>query len=90
MSTSSILIKRSIIKNYFKEVKHEDYLFKCELLKGGNLSLKNFDTFVYYRISKIIDLQINFLIINLWKINKFYKLNLVENLKSIISISIIH
>ena len=36
MSTSSIMIKKSIIENiYFKDVKHEDYLFKCDILKRG-------------------------------------------------------
>ena len=90
MSTSSILLKRSILNNItFKEVKHEDYLFKCDLLKSGNLSFKIFDTFVYYRINtnnrssnKILNL------LNLWKINKFYNnLNFFNNLKSVISIS---
>ena len=90
MSTSSILIKRSIINNIsFKKVKHEDYLFKCELLKNGNLSFKAFNTFVYYRInrnsrsaSKISNL------LNLWKINKQHNnLNFLNNLKSILSIS---
>ncbi len=90
MSTSSILVKRSILGNkLFKDVKHEDYLFKCELLKSGNLSFKIFNTFVYYRINsnnrssnKISNL------LNLWQINKKYnKLNFLENLKSILSIS---
>ena len=91
MSTSSIIIKRSIINNiFFKDVKHEDYLFKCDLLKNDNLSFKVFNTFVYYRINsnnrssnKIFNLY------NLWKINKSYNnLNFINNIKSVISISL--
>ena len=53
MSTSSIIVKKTIIeKIYFKDVNHEDYLFKCDILKDGNLSFKIFNTFVYYRINK--------------------------------------
>ncbi len=90
MSTSSILCKKSIISQIsFKDVKHEDYLFKCELLNNGNLAFKIFDTFVYYRINrgnrssnKISNL------INLWKINKIYNnLNFIKNLKSVLLIS---
>ena len=90
MSTSSILVKKKIINQIsFKNIKHEDYLFKCELLKQKKLSFKVFDTFVYYRInkknrssSKISNL------INLWKINKTHNnLSFFKNLKSVISIS---
>ncbi len=91
MSTSSILIKRSIVKQIdFKEVKHEDYLFKCELLKSGNISFKVFNTFVYYRITSNNRSSNKFSnLYNLWKINKlFNKLSLIDNFKSIISISI--
>ncbi len=89
MSTSSVLIKRSIINEiYFKEVAHEDFLFKCELLKNENLSFKTFNTFVYYRINKN-NRSSNKIsnIINLWKINKTHNnLNTLENLKSVVSI----
>ena len=91
MSTSSILIKRSIVKQIdFKEVKHEDYLFKCELLKSGNISFKVFNTFVYYRITSNNRSSNKFSnLYNLWKINKlFNKLSLIDNFKSIVSISI--
>tara|TARA_B100001057_G_scaffold447195_1_gene486482 strand:- start:1141 stop:1896 length:756 start_codon:yes stop_codon:yes gene_type:complete len=90
MSTSSILVNRSIINNtYFKNVKHEDFLFKCELLKKGNNSFKTFNTFVYYRINKN-NRSSNKIsnILNLWKINKLYnKLNFINNLMSVLSIS---
>tara|TARA_B100001057_G_scaffold203364_1_gene204062 strand:+ start:3248 stop:4003 length:756 start_codon:yes stop_codon:yes gene_type:complete len=91
MSTSSILIKRSIItETYFKDVKHEDYLFKCEILLKGNLSFKIIDTFVYYRINKKNRSSNKLLnLINLWNINKVYNnLSLLNNLKSVISISL--
>lgn len=91
MSTSSILIKRSIIdKTIFKDVRHEDYLFKCEILKKGNLSYKICDTFVYYRINKN-NRSSNKIsnLINLWNINKSYNnLNFLDNCKSVISISL--
>jgi len=91
MSTSSIMIKRSIVnRNFFKNVQHEDYLFKCDLLKNGILSFKIFDTFVYYRINKK-NRSSNKIsnIINLWKINKFHNnLNFIENIKSLISVSL--
>ena len=90
MSTSSILIKKSIINEIkFKMVEHEDYLFKCEILKRGYLSFKILNTFVYYRINKS-NRSSNKLInlINLWKINKLYNnLNFIENIKSVLAIS---
>ena len=90
MSTSSILLKKKIINQIsFQNVKHEDYLFKCQVLKKGNLSFKTFDTFVYYRINKK-NRSSNKIsnLINLWRINKSYNnLNFFKNLKSVISIS---
>ena len=91
MSTSSVLIKRSALdKTNFKEVEHEDYLFKCELLKKGNLSHKIFNTFVYYRINKK-NRSSNKIsnLINLWNINKSYNnLSFFNNCRSVISISL--
>ena len=41
MSTSSILLERQIIKNIsFESVKHEDYLFKCKILKNIKTAYK--------------------------------------------------
>ena len=90
LSTSSILIKRKIIDDiFFRELSHEDYLFKCEILKKEIIAVKVKNTFTYYRMiknnrssNKIHNL------INLWKINKnFNKLNYFQNIKSVLSIS---
>ncbi len=90
MSTSSIMLKRSFLKkNLFQNVNHEDYLFKCDLLRNGDLAFKIKETYVYYRInntnrssSKIKN------IINLWNINKKKNnLSFFSNLKSLVFIS---
>ena len=90
MSTSSIIINRKLLENInFKMVNHEDYLFKCDLLKNGSMAFKINETFVYYRINKDSRSSNKFKsILSLWKINKRYNnLNFFNNLKSIISIS---
>ena len=90
MSTSSILIKRDIIKKIiFRNVRHEDYLFKCEILKKEILAFKIKKLFVYYRINKINRSSNKLLnLISLWKINKYYNnLNFIHNIKSCLSIS---
>ena len=87
MERSSTFILNQI---NFKNVKHEDYLFKCDLLKKGNLSFKVRDTFVYYRINKE-NRSSNKIsnIINLWKINSLYNnLDFINNIKSVFSICI--
>ena len=90
MSTSSIILKRKILKNIlFKNVKHEDYLFKCDLLRSGELAHNVKDTYVFYRIedngrssNKLRNIR------NLWNINKDENnLNFFNNLLSVISIS---
>ena len=91
MSTSSIILKREIISNIkFRDVGHEDYLFKCEILKQNISATKIKDTFVFYRMTKEnrSSSKINNLI-NLWHINKKYnQLSFLKNIKSIISISL--
>ncbi len=90
MSTSSIILKRKILKDIlFKNVKHEDYLFKCDLLRNGELAHNVKDTYVFYRIeenNRSSNKLRNFH--NLWKINKEENnLNFFSNLLSVISIS---
>lgn len=90
MSTSSILVKREFLKNIsFKTVNHEDYLFKCDLLRAGEHAYKIKETYVYYRINKFSRSSNKFKsILSLWKLNRDYNnLNFLFNLKSIISIS---
>ena len=91
MSTSSIIIKKEALGDTcFKNVKHEDYLFKCDLLKKEILAFNVEGTFTYYRINKK-NRSSNKLsnIFNLWSINSNYNnLNFFKNLESIIKISI--
>lgn len=91
MSTSSIIVKRTLLNQInFKDVNHEDYLFKCDLLRKGEIAFKAENTYVYYRINKL-NRSSNKLrnIINLWKINKENNnLDFFSNMKSIIYISL--
>ena len=72
MSTSSILLKREIIsKIKFKDVMHEDYLFKCDILRENINAIKIKDTFVFYRMTKQNRSSNKFNnLINPWQINK--------------------
>ena len=90
MSTSSIIISRNSLGNVrFKNVDQEDYLFKCDLLKKGEIAFNSKDTFVYYRINKnnrSANKLKNF--VSLWQINKIHNhLNFFTNLKSLFFIS---
>ena len=90
MSTSSILLKREIIsKIKFKDVMHEDYLFKCDILRENINAIKIKDTFVFYRMTKQNRSSNKFKnLINLWQINKkFNQLSFFTNIKSVLSIS---
>ncbi len=90
MSTSSIIIKKDLLKKiFFKNVEHEDFLFKCDVLRNGELAFKINETHVYYRINKS-NRSSNKIknLVNLWKINnKENNLNLFQNLKSLFLIS---
>ena len=90
MSTSSILLKREIIsKIKFKDVMHEDYLFKCDILRENINAIKIKNTFVFYRMTKQNRSSNKFNnLINLWQINKkFNQLSFFTNIKSVLSIS---
>ena len=90
MSTSSILLKREIIsKIKFKDVMHEDYLFKCDILRENINAIKIKNTFVFYRITKQNRSSNKFNnLFNLWRINKkFNQLSFFTNIKSVLSIS---
>lgn len=90
MSTSSILLKREIIsKIKFKDVMHEDYLFKCDILRENINAIKIKNTFVFYRMTKQNRSSNKFKnLINLWQINKkFNQLSFFTNIKSVLSIS---
>ena len=87
-----MIISRSILGSHrFIKVKLlEDYLFKCKLLRNGNLAKKLNESLATYRIlnksrssTRIKNLYW------LWHINKNYnKFNFFKNLVSVIFISI--
>ncbi len=90
MSTSSILLKREIIRKIkFKDVMHEDYLFKCDILRENINAIKIKNTFVFYRMTKQNRSSNKFNnLFNLWRINKkFNQLSFFKNIKSVLSIS---
>jgi teichuronic acid biosynthesis glycosyltransferase TuaG len=91
INSSTMILKRDIIKNTrFKNVNHEDYLFKCDILRSGVVAYKINDKLAYYRIIKTSRSSNKFVnLFYLWKINsKYNKLNFFKNLISVISISI--
>jgi teichuronic acid biosynthesis glycosyltransferase TuaG len=91
INSSTMILKRSIIgSTKFKNIKHEDYLFKCEILKKNVIANKINKKLANYRILKT-SRSANKLnnLINLWYINKNYNhFNTYKNLKSLFSISI--
>ena len=92
INTSTMIIARSILQSHrFRKIKmHEDYLFKCEILKNENIANKLDEDTAFYRIldnsrSKKRLQRIYWL----WYINKnFNKINLIKNLILIISVII--
>ena len=92
ISSSSMMIKRSYIGTLkFPKVKtFEDYSFKCKILKKGITAVKIESGNAFYRITKN-SLSSNKLrnLYWLWLINKNHnKLSILENIKSLISISL--
>ena len=87
INTCTMVISRSILNNHrFKKIKlHEDYLFKCELLKNNNIAKKlNEDTAFYRILSKSRSSQRLERLYWLWYINKNYnKLSFLNNLISV-------
>ena len=91
INSSTMIIKRNIINfTKFKKIEHEDYLFKCEILKKNVIAYKYNKQLAYYRILKS-SRSTNKVksIFSLWKINKkFNKMSFFENIKSIFFISL--
>ena len=92
ISSSSMMIKRSHIGTLkFPKVKtFEDYTFKCKILMKGITAVKIESGNAFYRITKN-SLSSNKLrnLYWLWLINKNHnKLSILENIKSLISISL--
>ena len=92
INTTTMIIARSILQNHkFKKVKmHEDYLFKCEILKNNNIANKLDEDTAFYRIlSKSRSRKKLQAIYWLWHINKnFNKINFIKNLILIIFVII--
>ena len=92
INTTTMIINRTILGTHrFKKIKlMEDYLFKCQLMRGRNIAEKLNENLAYYRIlnqSRASQRLKN--IFWLWYINKNYnKFGFVKNLMSLISISI--
>ena len=92
INTTTMIITRSILGNHkFKKVKmHEDYLFKCKLLKDNNIAKKLDENLAFYRIlNKSRSSQRLKNIYWLWYVNKNHnKLSFLDNIISIFFISI--
>ena len=92
IAMSSVVIKRSVLRNIiFKKLKIcEDYLFKCDLLKKNITARKFNQNTMFYRIVKNSLQSSKFRNLYwIWYINKKYnKLTILNNLKSILFITI--
>ncbi len=94
INTSTMILKKEIIKNIkFKNIrKHEDYIFKCEILrKNKNLSAKKFKySYAFYRVLKNSRSRDKLKsVYYMWVYNrKFNKFSFVDNILSIFFISI--
>ena len=92
INTTTMIIRRSILGTHrFKKIKlMEDYLFKCQLLKNKNIAKKLDESLAEYRIlNKSRSSQRIKNIFWLWHINRKYnKLNFLENMISILYISV--
>ena len=92
ISTSSMIVKRSILKMvFFPKMKSlEDYYFKCKILKNGITAFRLDKNSMFYRITKksLSSNKIRNLYL-LWMVNRKYnKLTFLKSIKSIILISI--
>ena len=91
INTTTMIITRSILRNHrFKKIEmHEDYLFKCEILKNNNIANKLNENTAFYRILNTSRSRKRLQSIYwLWHINKnFNKLNFIRNIISIFFIT---
>ena len=91
INTTTMIITRSILKNHkFKRVKmHEDYLFKCDILKNNISAHKFNEVTAFYRILDRSRSRKRLQSIYwLWHVNKnFNKLNFFKNIVSILFIT---
>ena len=92
INTTTMIITRSILGNHkFKKIRmHEDYLFKCEILKNNNMAHKLNDITAFYRILDRSRSRKRLKSIYwLWYVNKnFNKLKFIRNIISIFFITI--
>ena len=92
INTTTMIISRSILKTHrFKKIKLlEDYIFKCGLLINNKAIKLNENLATYRILNKSRSSKRIKNIYWLWKVNKeFNKLNFIENVLSIFSISLI-
>ena len=91
INTTTMIISRSILKTHrFKKIKLlEDYIFKCGLLINNKAIKLNENLATYRILNKSRSSKRIKNIYWLWKVNKeFNKLNFIENVLSIFSISL--
>mgnify|MGYP006129183313 FL=1 len=91
INTTTMIISRSILKTHrFKKIKLlEDYVFKCGLLINNKAIKLNENLATYRILNQSRSSQRIRNIYWLWKVNKkFNKLNFLENILSIFSISL--
>ena len=91
INTTTMIISRSILKTHrFKKIKLlEDYVFKCGLLINNKAIKLNENLATYRILNQSRSSQRIRNIYWLWKVNKkFNKLNFLENVLSIFSISL--
>ena len=92
INTTTMIITRAILGNHkFKKIRmHEDYLFKCEILKNNNMAHKLNDITAFYRILDRSRSRKRLQSIYwLWYVNKnFNKLKFIRNIISIFFITI--
>lgn len=80
--TMTMVLKKEIIKNMIPNIKHEDYAFFLDILREGNISIRNEEYDSLCRIGKI-SVSSNKLKSAIWTWNiyrKYEKLNLFQSI----------
>ena len=91
IATSSMIIKKKLIKKikFVKGYRFDDYIFKCKILKKEKCFTLQYPLLKYRVRKKSISSNPFKNAIDVWKINKeILKLDFLNNLKSIFSISL--
>lgn len=87
--TMTMIVERKVIKKLFQDIKHEDYAFFLDILKEGNISVRNEEISSLCRIGKA-SVSSNKLKSAIWTWNiyrKYEKLNLFKSIYYFINYS---